>query len=167
VRLLRHVGEEGERLVQVVATAHALAAERGEDGVVGDGVADVRERGEEGAGLRDGRPVEAAVEEPAASARPRRKSTARNGAAGRGGFGDDEGDGGGRWAGEAEAVSSAQTRQGSRRFLMAGRQPAGAGSVEAGGRRRAAPRRSFLSPVASQQRPRCALVGLPRGKIIE
>jgi len=63
VRLLRHVGEEGERLVQVVATAHALAAERGEDGVVGDGVADVRERGEEGAGLRDGRPVEAAVEE--------------------------------------------------------------------------------------------------------
>jgi len=63
VRLLRHVGEEGERLVQVVATAHALAAERGEDGVVGDGVADVRERGEEGAGLRDGRPVEEAVEE--------------------------------------------------------------------------------------------------------
>jgi len=63
VRLLRHVGEEGERLVQVVATAHALAAERGEDGVVGDGVADVRERGEEGAGLRDGRPAEAAVEE--------------------------------------------------------------------------------------------------------
>ena len=63
MRLLRHVGEEGERLVQVVATAHALAAERGEDGVVGDGVADVRERGEEGAGLRDGRPAEAAVEE--------------------------------------------------------------------------------------------------------
>jgi len=167
VRLLRHVGEEGERLVQVVATAHALAAERGEDGVVGDGVADFRERGEEGARLCHGRPAEEAVEERrgvrAAPAEKHGEERCRGAGRLRGR--------GGRWGRQVGGRGGGGVQRPDETGLQAlphGGPAAGRGRLSGGGRTASGSAAAELFvPVASQQRPRCALVGLPRGKIIE
>lgn len=167
MRLPRHVDEEGARLAQVVAPA---AAERGEDGVVGDGVADVRERGEEGARLRHGRPAEAAVEERRGV---RAAPAEEHGEERRRGAGRLRGREGGRWerrvGGRDGGGGQGPDETGLQALPHGGTAAGGAGSVAAGGGRRAAPRRlGFSKRSFVSARPRgVRWLGLPRGKIIE